>query len=178
MSTAPELALAERAIAHLDRVLGSLTPADLDRQSPCPDWKVRDVLAHVAGTASALADFARTGLRELPEEALPLDDPINNTQQAIRETRDALAEQSEHTKSAAGDVAVEFTTHAWDLDPEIDIPEDLAADVRAFVSPLVTDDLRQQFFAPEAPLATDASAGDRLLAFLGRDPAQIRRREL
>lgn len=170
-TVSPEHSLATRAITQLENVIGSLTPDDLGRRSPCPDWTVTEVLAHVAGTASALAAFARTGQREMPEQVVGLDDPIGDARDAIHELRTALAEGSEHAQRAAGDASVEFTTHAWDLDPSTAIPEDLASDVHAFVSPLVDDDVRRQFFGPQVPVPADASAADRLLGFLGRDPA-------
>lgn len=172
-----EVVLADRAMRHLGEVIGRLTPADLDRRTPCPDWRVRDLLAHLTGTAAALAGLARTGRRELPEELVHLADPIAETARSVAVTRAALADDSAdpaHVRRAAGDVAVEFTTHAWDLDPRRDLPEHLAADVLALVRPLVSDDVRRQFFAPEAVVASDATAGDRLVAFLGRDPGAVR----
>lgn len=171
----PERTVADRAIEQLGSVIDSLTPADLARQSPCPGWKVSDVLAHIAGTAAALADFARTGQRELPDHLRPLDDPIAQARQAIRDVHAALDSDSESAGRAAFDVAVEFTTHAWDLDTGTAIPEDLAADVHGRLAPLMTEDLRQQFFGPEVWVAADASACDRLLGFLGRDPAAARK---
>lgn len=168
-----ELTLADRAMTHLSGVVDLLTAADLDRPTPCADWQVRDVLAHLVGTAAALADYARTGRRELPERLIPLADPIADTQQAIAATRAALAGGSAEPADAcraAGDIAVEFTTHAWDLDPERSLPDGLAAEVLAFVSPLVTAELRTQFFAPAVRVGSGSTASDRLVAFLGRDP--------
>ncbi|WP_446666048.1 maleylpyruvate isomerase family mycothiol-dependent enzyme [Flexivirga sp. B27] len=175
MTTATvEHELAARAIRHLSEVLDSLDDTDLTRQSPCPDWKVNDVLAHLTGTADALADFVRTGRRELPEQLTPLADPVQDTRDAIRRVQAAIASDSTHAQRAAGDVAVEFTTHSWDLDPRVGIPEDLAADVHAFVAPALTDELRGQFFAPQLTAPGGATAGDRLLTFLGRDPTEGR----
>lgn len=171
---AAELMLAERAMSHLTDAVNSLTAADLDRPTPCPGWRVRDVLAHVAGTAEALADYARTGRRELPDQFVPQGDPITDTSSSIAGTRAALADDSgdpADVSRAAGDVAIEFTTHAWDLDPGHAIPDDLATDVLALVSPLLTEELRQQFFAAQAEVGPGATASDKLVAFLGRDPA-------
>ncbi|MEH0985349.1 maleylpyruvate isomerase N-terminal domain-containing protein [Micromonospora sp. CPCC 205556] len=43
--------------ARLDGVLRSLSPADLDRATPCPPWAVRDLVAHVRAGAGRLADM-------------------------------------------------------------------------------------------------------------------------
>lgn len=172
----PQLGLAEQAMNHLTDVVNSLDVADLDRVTPCPDWTVRDLLAHVAGTGTALADFARTGQRALPDRLLPLADPIGETVASIADVRAVLtggAGDPADVSRAAGDVAIEFTTHSWDLDPRRAIPEDLATDVLAFVSPLVNDELRQQFFAAQAEVGPGATASDRLVAFLGRDPVAV-----
>ncbi len=172
----PELALAERAMNHLTHVVDSLVSTDLDRPTPCAEWSVRDLLAHVAGTAAALADFARTGRRELPDRLVPLADPIGDAVASIEGTRAALVDDSgdpDVVRGAAGDVAIEFTTHAWDLDPGKAIPEDLATDVLALVSPLMNDDLRRHFFAARAEVGPGATASDKLVAFLGRDPAEF-----
>lgn len=171
-----QLALADRAMNHLTDVVNSLTADDLDHSTPCRDWSVRDVLAHVAGTAAALAGDARTGRRELPTELVPLVDPVADTLSALADVRTALAGGAgdpADVRRVAGDVAIEFTTHAWDLDPGRALPDDLATDVLALVSPLLTDDLRQQFFAPQAEAGPGATASDRLVAFLGRDPAGV-----
>lgn len=177
MSTpVPELALAERAMNHLTHVMNSLVATDLDRPTPCPGWSVRDLLAHVAGTATALAEFARTGRRELPDRLVPLADPIADAAASIAGTRAALLDDSGDpaaVRGAAGDVAIEFTTHAWDLDPGRVVPDDLATEVLALVSPLLNDELRQQFFAAQVDVGPGATAGDKLVAFLGRDPAAL-----
>jgi uncharacterized Actinobacterial protein TIGR03083 len=170
-----ELALAERAMNHLTHVVDSLVATDLDRPTPCPDWTVRELLAHVAGTAAALADFARTGRRQLPDKLVPLADPTREAVASIAGTRAALLDDSgdpDVVRGAAGDVAIEFTTHAWDLDPGQAIPEDLATDVLVLVSPLMNDELRQQFFAAQADVGPGATVSDKFVAFLGRDPAQ------
>lgn len=175
-AVAPELDLANRAMNHLMDVVNSLGAADLDRPTPCPAWSVRDVLAHVAGTAQALAGFARTGRRELPDRLIPLANPIGDTDRAIAGLRAELAENSGDPAAAsraAGDAAVEFTTHAWDLDPARAIPDELAREVLAFVSPVMNDELRQQFFAAQVDVGPGVTASDALVAFLGRDPAVL-----
>lgn len=170
----PELVRADRAMNHLTSVVNSLGVVDLDRPTPCPDWTVREVLAHVAGTAEALAEYARTGQRELPKQLVPLADPIGGALSSIASTRAALAADcadAADVRRSARDIAIEFTTHAWDLDPRRAIPDDLATDVLALVSPLMNDELRYQFFAAQADLGPGATASDKLVAFLGRDPA-------
>lgn len=172
--TAMEFALAEQAVRRLTEVLATLGDADVQRHTPCAPWRVRDVLAHLTGTTSALVEFTRTGRRELPDELPVLVDPIASTEDSIASIRAALSDESTkpaYRQRAAGDVAVEFTTHAWDLDPRLGIPEELAAAVLAYIEPHIDDAGRGQFFGPGVPCRADAPAGDRLVSFLGRDPA-------
>ena len=163
--------LATRATGHLLTVIDQLSPADLDRPSPCPGWRVRDVLAHLTGTADALVDLVRVGERDLPDQLATLADPIADARAAIIRLREALGVppvDPTWTIRAAGDAAVECTVHAWDLDPSRPLPDDLATDVLDFVAPLVDDTVRAQFFGPEVATTPGAPASERLVAFLGR----------
>ena len=43
--------------ARLEEVLHALGPTDLDRPTPCPPWRVRDLVAHVRTGAGRLVDL-------------------------------------------------------------------------------------------------------------------------
>lgn len=164
--------LAAEAIDHLLGVLRHLSPADLGRPSACADWQVLDLLRHLTATADALTAHVRTGTRGA-SAAGPVTDPIGSTRAAVVDLRDALTAppvDPAWTTRVAGDTAIEFTVHAWDLDPSLPLPDDLAAEVLAFASPLVDDAVRAQFFGPAIGVRADAPAGERLVAFLGRSP--------
>lgn len=165
--------LACRALDLADARLAALHPAVLDEPSGCARWRIADLLAHLVGAADALTTLVRTGVRELPDRPPPLTEPIRDARAAVVRLRTDLGlaqVTTAWTARAAGDSAVEFTVHAWDLDPTRPLPDDLASGVLRLVQPAVDDAVRQQFFAPEVAVAPDAPAGDRLVAFLGRTP--------
>jgi len=75
------------------------------------------------------------------------------------------------TSAGAIDVAV----HGWDVARACGstqpIPEQLAQDMLEISPLLVTRDDRPERFAAPIPVPPQASASDRLVAYLGRDPA-------
>jgi uncharacterized protein (TIGR03086 family) len=74
------------------------------------------------------------------------------------------------TSAGAIDVAV----HGWDVGRACGsgrpLPEQLAEDMLSIAPLLVSGADRPERFGPPVPVPADASAGDRLVAFLGRDP--------
>jgi uncharacterized protein (TIGR03083 family) len=75
------------------------------------------------------------------------------------------------TSAGAIDVAV----HGWDVGRACGtgqaLPERLAEDMLGIAPLLVSDADRPERFGPPVAVAPGASAGDRLVAFLGRDPS-------
>jgi uncharacterized protein (TIGR03086 family) len=164
------------------------TGADqLDSQTPCSEWKVRDLLNHVIGGGHMFA----AGLRGETFEggATPPDFVGNDHRAAFQTSMDgfsaALANTNDLDKMvslpfgtlpavaalqlAAGDLLV----HAWDLaqatGQAFNPPTDFVEASYAFFNVAVTDDLRSAgMFGPAVPAATDASALTKLLAHAGR----------
>jgi uncharacterized protein (TIGR03086 family) len=66
----------------------------------------------------------------------------------------------------------DLLAHGWDLaqatGQDADLPEDAAEAALGFVSKQLTDEARPGRFAPAQPTPADASAVERLAAFLGR----------
>lgn len=50
----------ERALAAAGRVVAAVAPADLARPTPCPDWDVRALLAHLVGGVAEMATMVGT----------------------------------------------------------------------------------------------------------------------
>lgn len=184
---AENTALAGRAAIHALDVVDRAADLDPFLPTPCPGWELRSLLQHVADASEALAGLARSGERRLPGP--PRSDAANpgaRAETAIRELVETLLSatpvdpdsddrRAAWAREAACGTAIELTAHAWDIavvgDPRAHVPDVLAADVHDLASTLLTDDVRRPHFRPPVDLSSPATASERLLAFLGRDPA-------
>ncbi|MFG2007065.1 maleylpyruvate isomerase family mycothiol-dependent enzyme [Spirillospora sp. NPDC048911] len=74
----------------------------------------------------------------------------------------------------AGTGAMEIAVHGWDVSRACgknrQIPPELARRLLRTAPMIVGDDVRHGLFAPPVAVPPDASPGDRLVGFLGRDP--------
>ncbi len=167
-----------RAADHARDVMASLAPGDLLAPTPCEGWDVARVLLHLADAADGLTGLLETGELVLPEPPRTADaDPVRLAQGRLGRLEAALSASRDPalTERASVAGAIELTTHGWDVgvarDPEHRVPEALAADVLALASSVLTDDARGGIFAAPVETPDGASAGDHLVAFLGRSPA-------
>ena len=115
----------EEAIASTRYVLGNITPDQLDDDTPCASWKVRDVINHVVGTHL----FFRGALTGTPPGGI--DPASGDFMAAFDEATGACLDAfqadgvAERTFSlpfgelpgtaVAGLAATDTLTHGWDL---------------------------------------------------------------
>jgi uncharacterized protein (TIGR03086 family) len=159
-------------------VYARIGDADWDKQSPCKDWSVRDLVDHtlqwqatgggMLGAATAPGDDWET-IREA--YATHLADPSN-----LAGTVDEFAgiPRQELTGFLIGDLLI----HSWDLARSIGADETLPpAAVEATMAGLHHvppellrghNPLGQAMMGPAVEIADDASIQDRMLAFSGR----------
>jgi uncharacterized protein (TIGR03086 family) len=80
----------------------------------------------------------------------------------------------------AGTGALEIVVHGWDLAQacgvDCPIPDALAAELYDFARFTVSPTDRHPQFADPVPVPVGATPGDRLVAYLGRDPRPALRR--
>ncbi|MDH6112094.1 uncharacterized protein (TIGR03086 family) [Kitasatospora sp. MAP12-15] len=183
-----------RALALAQSVLDQVRPEQLDQPTPCADWTLRRLLAHVIGqnhgfAQAALghgADLAVWADREVGE------DPAGDFAASADALAAAFAHAVEHGESlqlpeilvghafpaeqAIGFQFVDTLIHAWDVavavGAPLSCPDDLAELLLRISRQVpVTPESRRpgQAFAPVVDTAR-ASAFDRALALLGRDP--------
>jgi uncharacterized protein (TIGR03086 family) len=188
-----EVATIRRVIELTGSVVDNIEPEQLDNQSPCEAWTVRDVLNHIVAGAEVFGLCVREG--SAPDDVLGeimttdrLGDDYKasfhraadgaNAAFAIPGAMDRIVKMpfGEMPASMAVNVAIfDVTTHAWDLakgtgqstdfDPEI-----VGAAFRA-AQAMLSDELRATGrFGPEVEIADDASTADQLAAFTGRTP--------
>ena len=186
------VALLERAVGYTLGQLHAITSADLSRPTPCPRWNLRGLLEHMDDSLAALHEAL--DVREVGPPGPgpgPGYGPADSAVSLVGGLRDrasrllgALAQAHDElvwvggfpipasvvTSAGALDVAV----HGWDVararGQVRPIPEPLAQDMLEISPLLVSCADRPARFAPPVTVARQASASDRLLAYLGRDP--------
>jgi uncharacterized protein (TIGR03086 family) len=187
-----DLTTMQRACGSTDRILEGVTAEHYGLATPCVDWNTRALLNHVVGTlalgAGLLSDSeptVRMAPGRLPDADLVGDDPLEVYRVGVDGLL-AAAGGDALTRSHAtplgdmpGSVLGGFTTldiavHGWDLakatGQPAELDDDLADEVLAFALQTITDTTRASRIGPEVTVGPEASATDRLVAFLGRRP--------
>lgn len=185
-----ELMLLQRVVDQTNRVVDHVTDAQMANPSPCEGWCVRDVINHITGGATMFALSAEQG--SVPDDVLGRlmggdnlgQDPKGAWATASTKALTAFGEPGVLDKivtlpfgdmpaSAALSIAVfDVLTHAVDIasstGQEIQDVE-LVETALAMGHQMVGPELRQPgVFDAEQPVAADAPATTRLLAFAGR----------
>lgn len=174
------LELFRRTADYARDVVSELTNDHLRLSTPCDGWDAGRVVLHLADVADALVNLIRTGQLRLPEPPrVDEPDPVATLQYSLDEL---LAEMSttsetERREAAAQAGAIEFSMHGWDIgvasDPNHRTPDQLAEDVLALASSLISEDTRGTNFAARIDAPADASMSDHLAAFLGRRQVRV-----
>jgi len=191
--------IADRYRARADafqRKVAAVRPDQWSNQSPCEDWKARDVVGHII-------DMHGVMLRPLDRQLSPspsvADDPLGAFTSARADIESVLDDPElagiESDTPGGGRMTVEqhidevasadLVIHGWDLarateqDDTID-PEEVERAWSASVSlpPEMLEMMRTpgafgpgvKVFGPEVNVPEDAPLQDRLLGLLGRDP--------
>ncbi|MGA5816237.1 TIGR03086 family metal-binding protein [Kitasatospora sp. NPDC094028] len=178
------------ALDQLERLVATVTPADLDRATPCEEYTLRQLLNHVIGATHRLAYMGEGGHAEdhVPAIEDPADDgwPAALGRARTRVTaawaqddklgRPTFAPWGEVPGGAViGGYLMETVTHTWDIAKSLDkgfaMDEGLsqaALGIARFVLPAGQRGGGIPF-ADARPVAEDADVHTRLAAFLGRE---------
>jgi uncharacterized protein (TIGR03086 family) len=181
-------ALLERAVGYTLGSLRLVSRGTMTNPTPCRDWDLRALLAHMNDSLAAVqeaADLGDIALGASNDAVDPRVDPVaalRNRACAIigAWTREGDSEvvsvggcpvPSEYV-TAAG--AIEIAVHGWDVavacaEPR-PIPQRLAEELLECCYLLVVPEDRPKRFAASLDVSPWAPAGDRLLAYLGRRP--------
>ncbi|MBO8189355.1 TIGR03086 family protein [Streptomyces sp. DW4-2] len=176
-----------------------VTPALLHRPTPCTEWDLGGLMAHLDDSLAALHEGFAQGTVALHPPPVPEaaggrrgPDPaaafrrraarLLGAWAAARQSRRPIvvADAPLTATALALTGAVELAVHGWDIAratgrADRAIPAPLAARLLPVARQLVPHEgARRPLFAPRVPVAPNAPPGDRLLGFLGRDPAQDR----
>lgn len=153
-----------------------------DRPAPCAGWTARDVVTHLIGWLPGFLERAGVELTEVDTSHLE-----HAWRQRCDEVQDVLERRSEETFESPmfgtmtiGAAIDRFYTndvwmHSWDLAKalghDFDLDDERCAAALEAMGPM-DEVLRQgDQFGPRVEVPADASAQDRFLGFIGRDPA-------
>lgn len=173
-------------------VVGAVTADDLARPTPCSDYDVAALRAHVLGWLDLFGVCFTDGGRrqDRPDPAafeVPADpaDVVRTARGRFAAALDAGVLDGEVVMSASrmsgpgatGMVLGEYVVHGWDLSTALGRPwtppAEAVATAHEFFAGVVVPEYRGPdggFFLDEVEVDHDAPALDRLLAFAGRDP--------
>jgi uncharacterized protein (TIGR03086 family) len=177
------------AIGYTLGVCALVEPGDMTLPTPCAEWDLGMLLAHLSASVADLETAIRTGTLDLERP------PDNAGGDPVETLRDQAAQLlcTVYGYDGAGRVvavaglpvpaglvactgAVEIAVHGWDVSAARSgacrlippIPAGLATRMLR-VCPLVVAG-REGLFAGPVEVPAQASPGDRLVGFLGRDP--------
>ncbi|MEU0162849.1 TIGR03086 family metal-binding protein [Streptomyces sp. NPDC006261] len=190
-ASAPALDL-EPAARRIVGLLDAIHDDRLGGPTPCPDYAVRELLAHLTGLATAFRDAARKDLGAStavpPGSALPVldDDWREVLPRRLEEVAAAWRSPAAWTGmtraggvelpgEVAGAVALdELVVHGWDLARSTGQPYEAGeAELHAcaaLLAPVDDDPDRGGVFGPPVPVPDDAPPLDRVIGLSGRRP--------
>ncbi len=179
------LAALDRALDGADLLIAGIDARQWSAPTPCTEWDVRALVAHVASGMLNVAALVRGEPRADHAADRMADDPVAAYRSAAATMRAAFAAPGALDRTyqspigpAPGSVLAhlritELLVHGWDLaratgQPPA-LPADLAAEELALWRAQFKDGLPDGLpFAPARPVAAHAPAIDQLAAFLGR----------
>jgi uncharacterized protein (TIGR03086 family) len=172
---------------HTAKVVAGIKPDQLTASTPCRDWDVRQLMAHMLGVVTNTGRGARGEALLDDINAVPLDADLAGQFRTVAD--DTLAAWM--ARGLDGEVNIgagprpvivgvsinllDTSTHSWDIaratGQDAALPDALATIVLGVAQGFVTDELRRfAGFDPAIPLPADAAPTDQLVAFLGRRP--------
>ncbi len=162
----------------LDKVKGA--SEQLDSDTPCDDWQVRELMNHMLETQRYFVGSARGESVSPPGQTPPTtllgDDPVKDFKRAREETLNTYGDKDvlEKTGPTLGVAFADQLLHGWDLakatGQDTTMPQGLAEAAYQMINGRLTADQRKQSFKPEVEIDSKAPAQDKLLAYSGRDP--------
>lgn len=181
--------LDHRALAAVDKIAGTVTPADLDRPTPCAGWTLRDLLQHQVSENLGFALAVREGSTTDWHGGSLGSDPYRSYADSVTAVLSAFDEDMLEKQVtiqdfgtfpgavAVGMHLVDSVAHGWDIAKTLGLPyeqdEDVVAGALRIAERIPADPVARRergTFDVVVPLPGDAPALDRFLGLLGRDP--------
>lgn len=190
--------LHEQAMDETARLVGGVQPDQMNLSTPCSDWDVRALIAHLVGGNVRYAAVAEGKPMRRGPEGKPMGrGPVaadllgDNPGDAYRRSAEVVEQAWRDPtlldrqfelpfgtlpgRAALGMHLVETVTHAWDLAKATEQQPSFNPKVVQTASQFARSSMTDQRppgspFAAPVPVAEDATELDRLAAFLGRKP--------
>jgi uncharacterized protein (TIGR03086 family) len=177
------------AIRYALSACALVTAGEMTRPTPCADWDLAALLAHLAASMADLETAIRTGMLGLDpgDPAVPEPDGADPVEVLRDRAANLLVTCYAHhgpdrfvlvgdlplpTGIVACTGAVEIAVHGWDVSAARGrggpIPPETASRMLRLGPLLVTG--REGLFGTPVHVPAQASPGDRLVAYLGRIP--------
>ncbi len=174
-----EADLLESVLAETEATIRAVGPGQRHWPTPCPDLDVARLTDHVVGWAASFASRLTDGADLGDPNAYRVGpSPAAEFHQAAQRIVGSYREATEQPQNLpVGLLIMEFLTHGWDLAAAIgrevsyrDEAADLALKTgRVMLKPEYRGP--DKAFGQEVPVRDSAGAVDRLVAFMGRNPA-------
>jgi len=188
------LALLSRAVSYALACTDDVTPGKLANPTPCADWDLRALLAHICDSARVLREAISCGcISGMPGQVSQVADPgpriRSHPAAAFRAEAGLLlsvcAAQSADRHVTIGDRqltadlvavvgAIDLAVHGWDVSAacgsDRSIPHGLARDLLEVAVLVVDGAIRPGLFGEPQPIPPLSCPGDKLVALLGRTP--------
>jgi uncharacterized protein (TIGR03086 family) len=172
----------ELAAAGFDRRVRAVPPGKWDAQSPCQEWKARDIVVHVVGNYQSMAAQA-TGAEAQTMSAD--EDPVQAWTDAYDYMQVLVKDPETLAKTVTGPtgptpleqimgalIAMDTHIHTWDLARAVGGDERLDPNVvrfaRGLLEPMDEMIRRPGVFGPKLVPPAGADEQTQLLYFLGR----------
>lgn len=174
MSNANDVRLLSHALDQTGDALAQVHAGDLDRSTPCSDWKLRQLVDHVVESPRRYLQMMRGEQVDWSADPPRIEeDWAGSFRTAADDLLHAWHQQEDTT--GAGWQAADLAVHTWDLRRSLgrgtdDLDPDVAELGLTFMRANLTDDNRSGAFAPAQDAPQDGNPYDRLAAFSGRRP--------
>jgi uncharacterized protein (TIGR03086 family) len=185
------VAVLERAVAYTLGSLAMVTPEALVRPTPCRQWDLHNLLEHLHDSMAALQEAVEVGrVSCAPGPAVDVPRPADAVIHLVRDGAVRLLGAWANANGSAvvcvedelmtapliaGAGAIEVAVHGWDVAEACGrprpIPDELADELLDLSVLFIRGRDRPVRFARPIALPADAPPGDRLVAFLGRQPS-------
>lgn len=162
--------LLEQGLAQAHAAIVAVRDDQLALPTPCDQWDVGQLLAHLAHDPANMLEMATGGSPDW--SAIP--DRVDDPGAMFRAGADALLAHTRQNDASADWQMAEFAVHTWDVttatgQPVDDLDPEVAERGLAFMSQTLKPEMRSTAFGPERPAPEGASAYERIAAFAGRD---------